>query len=663
MNVSKPKNLLFGLAALLVVGSAHAVINPALQPDVYFQKYDNVVVLEIDAIDPAAAKLKCSVVKAIKGSYQAEQPVTVVFTGALAGQVAERAADGSLAKGDQFPVFAGKPSRRKSKRQIRMYADEFLVGEVQETNLFHIGVASDMETDSEGKQVNTLAGIYCGMTSQLIRMLEDMAADREYYPRKAYVKFKPDLLIDELPASVEGAAMFDLNGDGMEDLVACSPKGDRIFLQVEPMQFSNATDKLGVKSASVSCSVADVDCDGLADLMLGTTLYKGTFEKSFALVQTDWLKVDDMEGFKSASFVELNGDGYPDVVASFKGKGLRAFLNPGKDKRSMVDVTAAMGLPTEGNGYFVPGDWNRDNRTDLFYADGGGFVFVQNDQGVFQPLEHDVDFSFKTGLDEYGKTGAGVFMTSYKPDQMDLVVPIEKDWLIVANEGGVPTDITGYGNEISEGSDYHFATAAADLNVDGYVDIYTVCDQQKENRYIINRGYGSYMHAKVHVDEKPLFKGPAHGSGGRSLALGDVNNDGAPDILIGNEKGQLFLIVNDTLSMRQETELMKKDEKRLMDVRLCSVRVLGPKGVVGAKVRLIDASGAVIGRRDLGGNVASGCTSPDAVCFAVPRPGTYKVNVAYADGHTRDFDVDLTSEKRISIVAERGDQGDDDVAW
>lgn len=652
-----------GLVAFIFIGTASAVINPALQPDVYFQKYDNVVVLEITAIDPAAAELKCFVVKAIKGDYEARQSVSVVFKGALAGQVAERVAEGSLAKGDQFPVFAGKPSRRKSKRQVRMYADEFLVGEVQQPDLFYIGVSEEIETDSEGGKVNTLAGIYCGMTSQLIKMLEDMAADKAYYPRKAYVKFLPDMLVDELDGSIEGAAMYDINGDGMEDLIACSPKGDRIYLQVEPMKFSNATEKLGVKSASLSCSVADVDCNGLTDLMLGTTLYKGTFDKSFSLVPTDWLKVEDLDGFKSASFVELNGDGYPDVVASFAGKGLRAFLNPGKESRAFVDSSAAMGLPTEGDGYFVPGDWNGDNRADLFHAVDRGFMLVQNEKGIFAPVEHQVDFSFKTGMDEYGKTGAGVFMTSYKPDQMDLVVPIEKDWLIIANEGGVPTDITGYGNEISEGSDYHFATAAADLNIDGYVDIYTVCDQQKENRYIINRGYGSYMHAKVHVDEKPLFKGPAHGAGGRSLALGDINNDGAPDILIGNEQGQLFLIVNDTLSMRMETELMTSDQARLLNTRLCSVRVLGPKGVVGAKVRLLDAAGAVVGRRDLGGNVAAGCSSPDTICFAARAPGKYTLNVEYADGHKREFDVDLTTALRVSIVAERGDQGDDNAGW
>lgn len=326
-------------------------------------------------------------------------------------------------------------------------------------------------------------------------------------------------------------------------------------------------------------------------------------------------------------------------------------------------MTEQLNLPVEGNGFVTAGDWNGDQRTDLFYAAGSGLLLTQNEQGVFESVPHTVDFSFRTGVDDYGQTGAGVFMPTYRNDQMDLVLPIEKDWLIVTNSGGIPTDITHYGNEISEGSDYHLATAYADLNVDGYMDIYTIADKQKENRFIINRGYGSYMHAKVHVDEKPLFKGPAHASGGRSLALGDIDADGAPDILLGNDQGQLFLIVNDTLSMRQPGELLKKDQKRLLDVCVCAVRVLGPKGVIGAKVRLLDASGAVVIRKDIGSNTATGCSSPDNVCLAVRKPGAYKLQVTYADGHLFEQDLELNPQSPLTIVAQRSDQEAGNDVW
>ena len=659
---NKNKLLTFLLVTLSL--SVTAVINPALQPDVYYNTYDNVLVLEIDEIDAKSGKLNCTVVKNIKGDYYpVTSKISINFTGEMAGQVGERQREGSFNKGDRFPVFAGKPSRRKKSRQLRMYADMFYVGEIKAKDSWNIGIADGTEKDSEGNLINTLAGIYCGMTSELIKMLDDTAAGKDFYPRKAYVKFKPDLLIDKLPKSVEGISMFDLNGDGLEDILVCSKAGDRIYFQVKPMVFSNVTEKVGLKTSSISCSVADVNCDGLYDLLLDAKIYKGKFEANqFSFIETDWLKAEDVSEIKSASFIELNGDGYPDVVLSVEGKGLRAFENSGTDSTNFIEKSEELGLvkaTAGGNGYFMPGDWNGDRKTDLFYSHGKGKLLVQSTDGKFATIPHNIDFTFRTGVDEYGKTGAGVFMPTLSPNKMDLMVPIEKDWLIVGNQKYKPVDISRWGNEISEGSDYHLATVAEDLNADGYVDIYTICDKKKENRYIINRGYGSYMHGKVHVDEKPLFKGPAHSSGGRSVAVGDINDDGAADILIGNEDGQVLLIINDTLSMRKEKEHMKKDEKNLLNIRLCSVRVLGPKGVVNAKVKIFSEKGQLLGRRDLSGNVATGCQSPDMVTFALRSPGKYKVKVEYADGLEVEVDADLNSEKRVSLVAERND-GDSD---
>ncbi|MEM6910102.1 MAG: VCBS repeat-containing protein [Verrucomicrobiota bacterium] len=653
-----------GLLWWLGCASTQAVINPALQPDVYYERYDNVLVLELKALEPESGILQCRVVEAIKGTAPPEGLVSITFAGELLGVVREKTASGQWKVGDQFPVFAGKPSRRKSQRQVRLYLDEFFVGEVREIGDFVVGLSQEMELDPEGNRVNTLAGIYTGMTTELIRMLRHMREDIDFYPRKAYVKFQPDRLILEVNEAIEGVAMYDLNGDGLEDLIACSPAGDRIIQQVEPMKFVDVSEAFGVATASVSCSLADFDADGLSDVLFGSRLFRGTFAETFTLVEVPQaLALPAGATLKSASFVELNGDGYPDVLASLAGGGLRAFLNPGGQEGGFREVSESLHLPQEGNGYFSVGDWNGDLQTDLFYAVEQGLLLVQDKQGIFQKQEHDIDFNFRTGLDTYGETGAGVFMPTYLSDQMDLVIPIEKDWLIVTNRDGVPTDITAYGNEISEGSDFHLATVYADLNVDGYMDLYTVADQGKENRYIINRGYGSYMHSKVHVDEKPLFKGPAHASGGRALAVGDANEDGAPDLLIGNAQGQLFLIVNETLSMRQEGDLLKKDERRLLQVRVCSVRVLGPKGVVGARVRLLNEQGEVVARKDIGTNLATGCRSPDQVNLAVREPGPYRVQVIYADGHQREWEVDLGETRRVSLVAERGDQKVSNDVW
>jgi hypothetical protein len=137
---------------------------------------------------------------------------------------------------------------------------------------------------------------------------------------------------------------------------------------------------------------------------------------------------------------------------------------------------------------------------------------------------------------------------------------------------------------------------------------------------------------------------------------GDLNNDGADDLVIGNSAGQLSLIVNDTPAMRTPVEHPTADIAHLLQVRLLSVRVTGLTGVVGARVTVTDADGRVVGRGDIGGNVASGCRGPDTINFAVRGPGRYTVTVRYADGLTNTWPVDLTEVPRVTLTAERGDE-------
>ena len=99
----------------------------------------------------------------------------------------------------------------------------------------------------------------------------------------------------------------------------------------------------------------------------------------------------------------------------------------------------------------------------------------------------------------------------------------------------------------------------------------------------------------------------------------------------------------------------------LQEVRLLSVRVLGRKGVVNARIKLHDESGRLVARRDLGLNIAGGCCGPNIVTLAVRQAGTYRLTVQYADGLERTQTVDLTQPKRVVVNMDRGEASDDDV--
>ncbi|MFC7336382.1 FG-GAP repeat domain-containing protein [Haloferula chungangensis] len=654
------------LAALLVTASeAPAVINVGLQPaDLFESRYDRVLILTIDAIDTTAGTISCKVDKALKGQAAAND-ITLKFDPSLNAVLAGAVADGDIKVGDPVAVFAG---RKRRSGDFMLYANAFYLGSATTPGEWSITATSAEMAGSDGEQIGTLAGTWNGSTERLVQMLEDIAAGRDHFPRKAYVRFKEDQLLTKLDGPVNAVAAFDLEGDGDEDIIACSSEGDRIFLQTDPMKFIDATEHLGIESSSVSCAIADVDGDGLNDLLTGATLHLGKFENNrFGFSKSDLLPESLSENLKTATFAEIDGDGFPDILASIVGGGVRVFKNPGEAGGKFTDVSEAMGLlkPECGagsNGYVTPGDWNGDHRTDLFLASGPGYLLVQNDAGQFGPVHHGIDFKFTVGIDETpGITGAGVFLPLIEPGKLELLVPMEESWLIVHNDNGKPTDITRWGNEISEGSNDHLSSIAEDLNLDGHVDFFTVSRADNgHNRFIINRGYGSFMLAPTHKHYEHVFKGPANERGGYASATADLNDDGAPDLVIGNAHGEVTIILNDTLEARTPIEHPPTEIARLEKVRLLQVRCLGRKGLVGASVQVLDANGRTVARRDIGSNVSSGSLSSARVTLAIREPGKYQLKVRFSDGLEKIQEVDLSEQARVTVDLERGDSVESD---
>lgn len=646
----------------LSIPTAEGVINAGLQPyDLFKSRYSRALALEILEVDQAGLKLKCKVTKVIKGKAEASDHVHLEFDKALADVLEGAVQDGDIKVGDAIAVFAG---RKRASRDFMLYANSFYLGKIQEPGEWKIDRTGQGAAGVNGEQLNTLAGTWNGATPQLIKLLEDAAAERDHFPRKAYVRFKEDILLDKLEGPIHAISVFDIEGDGDEDIVACSEKGDRIYLQTDPMVFVDATEKLGVDSSSSSCAFADINADGLNDFLAGPVLYLGQFaDNKFSFKKTELLPLDLGKNLKTATFAELDGDGYPDVLASVSGGGLRVLMNPGKKDGAFSDATATVGLDqtdcgSGGDGYVTAGDWSGDGRTDLFYAFGPGYLLVQGKDGRFSPLDHGVEFKFTVGAeDQAGQTGAGVFMPILQNDRLDLVVPMEESWLVIANENGVPRDVTRWGNEISEGSNDHLSTIGGDWNLDGHLDFYTVSKADNgHNRYIINRGYGSFMLAPVHKHYEHVFKGPSNERGGWASGTGDLNDDGAPDLVVGNGHGELSLLVNDTLEVRKPIEHPQREVAVLEKTHLLQVRVLGRTGATNARIRLLDAEGRVIGRRDLGANSSGGSWSSSRVTFAVRQPGVCQLEVRYSDGFEKKQKVDLTKAPRLEVNVSRGDK-------
>jgi len=647
------------LTVFLLARPVRALINPTLQPGDLFARYNAVIAGQIDTVNVKDKAFTVTITRVYKGKF-APKRVTVAANGDMKDFFEELVDDKTFAASRKVVAFVGK-RRRRHETDLLIYWGSFGLGRLAAKDkpdrwLWNFEDAEAVGVDND--TVPSLSGTWNGSTEELIRLLEDIVAGSAFFPRRAYATFKPDVLLDKLPKGVRGVAIYDIDGDGRLDAYACSEAGNRVYLQLKALQFVDATSHLKLKGvSSASCSFADVNADGKSDLLAGGRILLGGPE---GFSPSRLLPADADKGVKVAAFVELNGDGRPDVVISKVAGGLQAWLNPGDRDGAFVNATGAMGLDDKTcgkgkTGFFCAGDWSNDGRADLFYAGGDGFLLVQDSRGVFKPVTHNIPFDFTSGEDAApGLTGAGCFLPMLARERLDLIVPIESGWHVVANRKGTPIDVTKYGNEISEGSYLHLASIASDLNVDGNVDFYTISRSANgHNRFLINRGYGSFMLASVHKSTEHMFRGPTHRRGGWGLAAGDIDGDGAEDLLIGNRHGQVVMIINDTLSLRKPVEHPTEDIRRLLGVRRVSVRLTGRVGVLGARLMLLDAKGRCVGRRDIGTNIATGCRGPDAAAIAVRRAGKYELSVRFSDGKTTTRSVDLTKTQHVKVLVDR----------
>ena len=424
------------------------------------------------------------------------------------------------------------------------------------------------------------------------------------------------------------------------------------------MIFSDDTAAAGLAGVTArSVSVADVDGDGRADLLLDGVLWRGMPQQPGAHVAVSKaILLRSKATVLCAAFVELDGDGRPDVLVSYVDGGLGAYLQ-GKDG-SFSDVTARVGLdrPECGagqTGFFAPGDWNDDGRCDVFLSVGSGLLLVQDQNGVFTPQVHRLGCSFRTA-DGAGFTGAACMAPLWRGDSVDLAIPLDTGLVLSGTRNGVSENVAGWGNESQLSRTAQIATLAEDLNLDGNVDLFTLT-RRRDGRNLLhtNRGYGSYLVDDLYA-KNDLMPGKAYDTGAWGVAAGDVDGDGAPDLVMTSLDGEVRLLLNDVQAHRPADEHATTQDRTLAQSGIVAVTAHGP-GALGATLTLTDASGRRLARRQLGIQVLTGCSAPLAVSLVSREPGAAKLHVHFANGVERDWPVTINAATVTRLVVSATD--------
>lgn len=629
--------LMVGLALGWWPGTAHALINPQAQPRNYFEMHKNIGEAKVKGVETREtlrAELEIGAVH--KGEFGAKTVALVSENRELLGDFL------ALAPGSNLVVFANKDRPRSAQNDGIYYAGG---GKWYRFRVTEDPAVWEMIGDAdEGKDrggVEIMFGVFNGAVEQLGRMMADFARGTAYFPAIPFTRFTAEP-VGKADGPVHGVGLHDLTGDGSLEIVAASPAGLRVWAGKGGKEWAEVTEKLGLKEVSGrSVDAADADGDGKTDLLVDGKLFRSGENGMLAAVEG---ALPGLEKVVSAAFVEIDGDGKPDVVVSREGGGLMVFLNrsePGKP--SFEDATEKLGLQAEEagaglTGFFEAGDWNGNGRMDLIYLAGPGFLLLNTEEG------------FKgealAGEGEEPDYGAAAMGFLIEPGRMGAMVPNAETKVLLTSEGDDFLDVTRYGNEIQDDIPGLFAALVADLNADGLPDIFVSNRESgSPSFYVDNRGYGSFMMPDKY-SQQPTFPSAMFNAQLTGLAAGDVTGDGALDLVAGGANGTVWLATNQTLADRPEQAEPSTlfDARKQIAARLVTVKFPVGPGVVGAKAELVNGEGRTVASGMIGGNIGVGNARPHRISLATREPGPHKLVVTFADGKKQEQAVDLSAE-------------------
>ena len=338
-----------------------------------------------------------------------------------------------------------------------------------------------------------------------------------------------------------GVAVGDYDNDGYDDIFITALGQNRLFHNNGNGTFTDVTKRAGLwgpNEFSTSAAWVDYDRDGHLDLVVANYV--------------QWSPENDiycsMDG-KTKSYC---------TPESYKGASIRLWHNRGNStfedataKAGVFDATAkSLGIATL--------DANQDGWPDLLisndtqpnklYVNNGNGTFTE--KGVAAGIAYSEDGIARAGMGvdaaDYDRSGyPSVIITNFA-NQMVSLYHNERNGLFVDE---APQSEVGRATLLTLG----FGCFFFDYDLDGWLDIY-VADGHIEDAI-------EHVQPRVHFAEPPhLFRNLGNGkfedvtasAGGafslprvaRGAAYGDINNDGALDLLVATNAGPALLFRN-----------------------------------------------------------------------------------------------------------------------
>jgi|CXWL01.1.fsa_nt_gi hypothetical protein len=419
-----------------------------------------------------------------------------------------------------------------------------------------------------------------------------------------------------------GVAVGDVEGDGRPDLFLPRDGADLLLRNVGGSHFVDATAAAGVSDPgwTVAASFVDLDRDGRLDLYVADyvayrpvrcalpsgrpdycgpksfapapdRLYRSLGSGRFAVPTPSWLSPHEAGPGLGVLAADLDGNGWPDLLVANDGAPNRLWWNDHGPPLREDGLLAGVALDRSGHAGasmgLASGDVDGDGRQDLFATQLTGetnVLWSGIGDGMF------TDRSAETGLGPPSLPWTGFGTALLDPD-------LDGDLDVVISNGGV-----------------HLA----DQQRVGDPPLATLA---QPGQLAVNDGRGRF------ADAPGLAGALAAPAIGKGLAVGDVDNDGDPDLLLCPTAGAARLLLD-----------RAGDGARWLGLRLLTAG----REALGARALLVLADGRRLERlAHTDGSYAS--ASDPRVVFGLGRAPASgepsRLEVVWPDGARERFPV------------------------
>ncbi len=425
-----------------------------------------------------------------------------------------------------------------------------------------------------------------------------------------------------------GISWVDVNGDEELDAFVCLSSGDMLLVN-EGGSFVSAASRYGLSTKSRAAAWADYNGDDHPDLV--TNNFELWTNVGGKLERHRGLPAPDARNSEGAGWIDYNGDGRPDILITNGEHGIRLLENTGNGPAWFRDVSEGAGLggrgPGRGNGDFIAaGDLFGDGFAAILYNLDDGVV-ARCDGASFR-LESDSRISLSGG----GNEKRGVTFADFdNDDDLDVLVPGPKGPRLYRNENdGTFVDVTSASGHLGRLESPSFSSAWGDVDHDGALDVF-VCGSGNRSRLYLGDGRGRFRDATEQLALPRLESAYA-------ASFADIDGDGDLDLAV-NLKDRVVLLAND---------VPKKNGRAPLEVRLHCRR-----GVIGAAVRATDASGRLIGLREVGAAESCGGQKSPIAHFAAPA-GACVITAILSDGRFARTEVSIKPGTLARVVLRDG---------